>query len=127
MAVLEAGSVRLLKVESGELVSRQPFTVEWSVETASKGGFPHFMLKEIHEQPLSVRNALRTHPIYLDLMASAMNRAKRIFLLACGTSYHACVAATYVFANLAKIEVTPVVASEFIDGYGARSIKTQLS
>ncbi len=119
MAVLEANSVRLLKVESGEAVSRQPFTVEWSVETASKGGFPHFMLKEIHEQPLSIRNALRTHPIYLDLMASAINRAKRIFLLACGTSYHACVAATYVFANLAKTEVTPVVASEFIDGYGA--------
>jgi len=119
MAVLEANSVHLLKVESGEAVSRQPFTVEWSVETASKGGFPHFMLKEIHEQPLSIRNALRTHPIYLDLMASAMNRAKRIFLLACGTSYHACVAATYVFANLAKTEVTPVVASEFIDGYGS--------
>ena len=119
MAVLEAKSVRLLKVETGETVSRQPFTVEWSVETASKGGFPHFMLKEIHEQPLSIRNALRTHPIYLDLMASAINRAKRIFLLACGTSYHACVAATYVFANLAKTEVTPVVASEFIDGYGA--------
>ncbi|HYB67774.1 MAG TPA: glutamine--fructose-6-phosphate transaminase (isomerizing) [Candidatus Acidoferrales bacterium] len=119
MAVLKADSVQLMKVESGEAVSRQPFTVEWSVETASKGGFPHFMLKEIHEQPLSIRNALRTHPIYLDLMASAMNRAKKIFLLACGTSYHACVAATYVFANLAKIEVTPVVASEFIDGYGA--------
>ena len=119
MAVLETNSVRLLKVESGEAVSRQPFTVEWSVETASKGGFPHFMLKEIHEQPLSIRNALRTHPIYLDLMASAMNRAKRIFLLACGTSYHACVAAAYAFANLAKTEVTPVVASEFIDGYGA--------
>jgi len=119
MAVLEADSVHLMKVESGEAVSRQPFTVEWSVETASKGGFPHFMLKEIHEQPLSIRNALRTHPIYLDLMASAMNRANRIFLLACGTSYHACVAATYAFANLAKTEVTPVVASEFIDGYGA--------
>jgi glucosamine--fructose-6-phosphate aminotransferase (isomerizing) len=52
-------------------------------------------------------------------MASAMSRAKRIFLLACGSSYHACLAATYAFANLSKVEVTPVVASEFIDGYGA--------
>jgi glucosamine--fructose-6-phosphate aminotransferase (isomerizing) len=119
MAVLTADKIRILEVESGEEVSRKPFTVEWSVETALKTGFPHFMLKEINEQPLSVRNALRTHPIYLDLMASALNRAKRVFLLACGTSYHACLAAEYVFANLAKIQVTPVVASEFVDGYGA--------
>jgi len=119
MAVLTKDRVRLLKVESGEEVSRKPFVVEWSVETATKSGFPHFMLKEIHEQPLTVRNALRTHPIYLDLMASAINHAKKVFLLACGTSYHACLAATYAFTNLAKIEVTPVVASEFIDTYGA--------
>jgi len=52
-------------------------------------------------------------------MASALNRAKKIFLLACGTSYHACLAASYGFSNVAKIAVTPVVASEFIDGYGA--------
>jgi glucosamine--fructose-6-phosphate aminotransferase (isomerizing) len=119
MAVLTSDQVRLMKVETGEEVLRHPFTVEWSVETATKGGYPHFMLKEIYEQPLTVRNALRTHPIYLDLMASAINRAKKTFLLACGTSYHACLAATYAFANLAKVEVTPVVASEFIDGYGA--------
>jgi len=118
LAVLTPDHVRILKVESGEEVSRKPFTVEWSVETATKGGYPHFMLKEIHEQPSTVRSALRTHPIYLELMASAISRAKRIFLLACGTSYHACLAATYAFANLAKVEVTPVVASEFIEGYG---------
>jgi glucosamine--fructose-6-phosphate aminotransferase (isomerizing) len=119
MAVLTHNRIRLLKVQNGEEVSRRPFTVEWSVETATKGGYPHFMLKEIHEQPLTVRSALGTHPIYLELMASAINRAKRIFLVACGTSYHACLAATYAFANLARVEVTPAVASEFIDGYGA--------
>lgn len=119
MAVLTADTVRIVQIDSGEEVIRQPLTVEWSVETAVKTGYPHFMLKEIHEQPMSVRNALRTHPIYLDLMASAMNRAKRVFLVACGTSHHACLAAAYAFSNLAKIAVTPVVASEFIDGYGA--------
>jgi glucosamine--fructose-6-phosphate aminotransferase (isomerizing) len=48
-----------------------------------------------------------------------MNRAKRIFLVACGTSYHACLAASYAFSNLAKVEVTPAVGSEFIDSYAA--------
>lgn len=119
MAVLTADKIILMQVDSGEEVLREPFTVDWNVETALKTGFPHFMLKEIHEQPMSVRNALRTQSIYLDLMASAINRAKKIFLVACGTSYHACLAASYVFSNLAKIDVTPVVASEFIDGYGA--------
>lgn len=119
MAVLTADRVKLYKTESGDEVSREPFKVEWTVETALKTGYPHFMLKEILEQPLSVRNALRTHPIYLDLMASAINRAKRVFLLACGTSHHACLAAAYAFSNLAKVSVTPVVASEFVDGFGA--------
>jgi glucosamine--fructose-6-phosphate aminotransferase (isomerizing) len=119
MAVLTADKVQLFKVQTGEEVFRKPFTVEWTVDTALKTGYPHFMLKEIYEQPLTVRNALRTHPIYLDLMASAINRAKRVFLLACGTSYHACLAAAFAFANLAKVEVTPIVASEFIDGYAA--------
>lgn len=118
MAVLTYNRVQVMKVESGEEVVRKPFTVEWSVETATKGGYPHFMLKEINEQPVTVRNALRTQPIYLELMASAMNRANKIFLLACGTSYHACLAAAYAFSNLARVEVTPVIASEFIEGYG---------
>ena len=119
MAVLTHNRVRVMKVGSGEEVLREPMVVEWGVETATKGGYPHFMMKEIYEQPLTVRNALRTSPMYIDLMASAITRAKRIFMLACGTSYHACLAATYAFANLAKVEVTPVVASEFIESYGA--------
>jgi glucosamine--fructose-6-phosphate aminotransferase (isomerizing) len=77
------------------------------------------MLKEIHDQPWSLRDAIRTHPIYMDLMALTLDRAKRIFLIACGTSYHACLAAAYLFSNLARMPVTPVVASEFIDNFGA--------
>jgi len=119
LAVLTADAVKILRVEDGEEVRRELSTVNWTVETAVKGGFPYFMLKEIHEQPLSVRNALRTHPIYLDLMSSAINRASKVFLVACGTAYHACLAATYAFANLAKLNVVPVVASEFVDGYGS--------
>jgi glucosamine--fructose-6-phosphate aminotransferase (isomerizing) len=119
MAVLTVDKVRLVQVETGEELSREPFRVDWNVETALKTGFPHFMLKEIHEQPMSVRNALRTQPIYLDLMASAISKARKVFLVACGTSHHACLAAAYAFSNLAKVSVVPVIASEFIDGYGA--------
>ena len=119
MGVMTSEKITILRVSDGSRVPREPFTVDWSIERAVKTGYPHFMLKEIHEQPISVRNALRTHPIYLDLMALTMHKASRIFLIGCGTSYHACLAASYAFANLARVSVTPVVSSEFIDNYGA--------
>jgi len=118
MGVITSDKITILRISDGSRVLREPFTVDWSIERAVKTGYPHFMLKEIHEQPISVRNALRTHPIYLDLMALTMHRASRIFLIGCGTSYHACLAASYAFANLARVSATPVVASEFIDNYG---------
>ena len=119
LAVLTADRISIRRVDDGELIVREPFSVNWNVETAVKTGYAHFMLKEIHEQPASLRDAIRTHPIYMDLMALTLDKAKKIFLIACGTSYHACLAAAYLFANLARVQVTPVVASEFIDNYGA--------
>jgi len=118
MGILTSEGIVIRRVSDGSAVNRESVTVDWSIEQAVKTGYPHFMIKEIHEQPISVRNALRTHPIYLDLMALAINRAKRIFLIACGTSYHACLASSYTFANLARVSVLPVIASEFIDNYG---------
>ncbi len=118
MAVLTSNQIRILKIENGDEIIREPFTVDWNVDRAAKTGYAHFMLKEIHEQPLSIRNVARTHPMFLDLMAGELIRAKKIFLVACGTSYHACMGAAYAFSRLAALSVTPVVASEFIDMYG---------
>jgi len=118
IAVVTSNSVKILNIEDGIEIIREPFIVEWNVERAAKTGYAHFMLKEIHEQPLSVRNAARTHSMFLDLMAGKIMRAKKIFLVACGTSYHACLGAAYAFSTLAKLSVTPVVASEFTDMYG---------
>ncbi|MFI5448797.1 MAG: glutamine--fructose-6-phosphate transaminase (isomerizing) [Candidatus Bathyarchaeia archaeon] len=118
MAVLTSNQIRILKIENGDEIIREPFTVDWNVDRAAKTGYAHFMLKEIHEQPLSIRNVSRTHPMFLDLMAGEFIRAKKIFLVACGTSYHACMGAAYAFSRLAALSVTSVVASEFIDMYG---------
>jgi glucosamine--fructose-6-phosphate aminotransferase (isomerizing) len=107
-----------MKVIDGETFTKEPFEIAWSYESAQKGGYPHFMLKEIHEQPQAVRDALRTQQIYHDLMATNLLKAKKIFLVACGTSYHACLAASYAFTKLAKTPCQVVVASEFNDQYG---------
>jgi glucosamine--fructose-6-phosphate aminotransferase (isomerizing) len=118
MAVLTSEDVRLFSVETGEPLTREALNVTWNAETAVKMGYPHFMLKEIHEQPVSIRDALRTHPIYLDLMASIVNKAKRVFFVACGTAYHAATVGSFLFARLAKVQATPIVASEFADQCG---------
>ncbi|MEM1581165.1 MAG: glutamine--fructose-6-phosphate transaminase (isomerizing) [Candidatus Bathyarchaeia archaeon] len=118
VAILWHGGYEIHKLEDWKQVIREPETVTWTPEMAEKQGYPHFMLKEIHEQPLSLRNALRLQDLYLDLMATFLDRAKNIFLVACGTSYHACLAASYMFSKLAYLSAYPVIASEFTEQVG---------
>jgi len=118
MAVLTSRGVKIFSLKTGESKHLELSTITWSPEMAKKGGYRHFMLKEIHEQPLALRNALRTQELYYDLMAATINSASRIFLVACGTSYHACLAAAYMFSKLAHIDAKPITASEFIEHYG---------
>jgi glucosamine--fructose-6-phosphate aminotransferase (isomerizing) len=85
---------------------------------AVKQGYPHYMIKEIHEQPATLRNTLRLQEHYLDLMSTFLDRAREVFLVACGTSYHACLASSYMFSKLAFLPTYPVIASEFVEQYG---------
>ena len=118
LAVLEPNRVTLKRLIDGATLSREPKTIEWSIEQAEKQGYPHFMLKEIHEQPTSLRNALRLQEQYLDLITTFLDRGDKIFLLAAGTSHYACIAASYMFSKLARLATYPVISSEFIENYG---------
>jgi glucosamine--fructose-6-phosphate aminotransferase (isomerizing) len=118
MAILTPGTVKIFDIDTGNTRHREIVTISWTPEMAEKAGFPHFMLKEIHEQPKALRNALRTQELYYNLMASTINVARHLFLVACGSAYHACLAASYIFSNLAQIDFQPVVASEFIERFG---------
>jgi len=117
-AILTSETVEIRKIDDWSVVARKPKKITWTVEGAMKKGYPHFMLKEIHEQPFSLREALRVQEKYLNLLATFIDRAKEIFLVASGTSYHACLAASYILNKLAKIPTIPTVASEFIDQFG---------
>ncbi|MEM3615427.1 MAG: glutamine--fructose-6-phosphate transaminase (isomerizing) [Candidatus Methanomethylicia archaeon] len=118
IALLKVDGIEVRRIIDGEAVVKNSFTVDWSIELAEKHGYPHFMLKEIYEQPNSLRNALRLQEQYLDLLARFIDRGEQIFLLACGTSYHACLAASYMFSKLARVAAFPVIASEFLEQYG---------
>ncbi|MCK4952386.1 glutamine--fructose-6-phosphate transaminase (isomerizing) [Candidatus Bathyarchaeota archaeon] len=118
LVVLEDEGYKIWRIADWSRISRNPKIIPWSPEMAEKQGYPHFMLKEIHEQPPSLRNTLRLQEKYLDLMTAFLDRAKDVFLVACGTSYNACLAASYMFSKLALLATHPVIASEFIEQQG---------
>jgi glucosamine--fructose-6-phosphate aminotransferase (isomerizing) len=113
MAVLNPQAVRILRLKDASRVHRDPINITWDPESAKKQGFKHYMLKEIHEQVQSTRDALRGQQIYYDLMASKISKADNIFILACGTSYHAGLVGSFALEKLARINARVIVASEF--------------
>ncbi|RLG89602.1 glutamine--fructose-6-phosphate transaminase (isomerizing), partial [Candidatus Bathyarchaeota archaeon] len=118
LVVLTSEGFEIRKISDLSLVKREPKIIDWTPEMAEKQGYPHFMLKEIHEQPLALRNTLRLQEHYLELMTTFLDRAKEVFLVACGTSYHACLAASYMFSKLAYRATYPIIASEFAEQHG---------
>jgi glucosamine--fructose-6-phosphate aminotransferase (isomerizing) len=118
---LRQGGVSMSKID-GTSVQREPMTIDWNVESAEKGGYPHFVLKEIHEQPEAMRRALtgrvregQLHLAELEQMKQAglLDKMQRIVIVACGTSYHAGLIAKYVIEQWARIPVETITAAEF--------------
>ncbi len=118
-AVLNVEGYHIKRIQDGSPVERELQEVTWSIEMAEKQGYPHFMLKEIYEQPKSLRGSLRLQQAYLDLLTTFLDRGRELFLVAAGTSYHSCVAASYMFSKLAKLTTFPAVSSEFVEQYGS--------
>jgi glucosamine--fructose-6-phosphate aminotransferase (isomerizing) len=87
-ATLDQDGYEIKLVSDGTIVERGLEEITWSLEMAEKQGYPHFMLKEINEQPTSLRGSLRLQPQYLDLLTTLIDRGRNIFLVAAGTSYH---------------------------------------
>jgi len=118
-AELDEDGLSIRLVEDGSPVSREYTEINWNIEMAEKQGYPHFMLKEIYEQPVSLRNALRLQQRYLDLLTTFLDRGQNLFLIAAGTSYYACLAASYLFSKIARLTTFPAVSSEFVEQYGS--------
>jgi len=131
MAVLNRSGVRILKLKNAAPIKRDPITVSWDPESAKKQGFRHFMLKEIHEQAQSLRDALRTEQRYYDEFAKKIIDADKVFIVACGTSYHAGLVGSLALTRLAGIDARVVIASEFseeaLDLVSAKSVILAIS
>ena len=110
-----------IKDKDGKEVKREAMKITWSVEDAEKGGYEHFMLKEINEQPKVVAETLNRRidedgKIKLDginLTKEELDNYNKIYIVACGTAYHAGLVGKYVIEKMAGIAVEVDVASEF--------------
>lgn len=124
LAVLYTDHVDLFNFE-GEKIIKEPSHVEWDMDAAEKGGYEHFMIKEIHEQPKGLTDTMRPRiikdgngnptDVYFEenKMDDAWKKASRVVITACGTAYHAGVVAKYAFEKIARMKVDVDVASEF--------------
>ena len=106
--------------KNAEAEEKQPFFVDWDPETAEKGGYPHFMLKEIHEQPKAVRDTvmprIKENEIVLDdvvLTEEYVKNIKKINIVGCGSAYHAGIIGKYYIERVCRIPVETDLASEF--------------
>jgi glucosamine--fructose-6-phosphate aminotransferase (isomerizing) len=119
IAVMKGGDLRIID-SSGKTVERKVHTVSWSGAMAEKGGYKHFMLKEIFEQPRAISDTLigrvkeeRGEVAFEELRLPPMNKVKRIWMIACGTSYHSGLIGKHMFEANLRIPVEVDIASEF--------------
>ncbi len=112
-AVVTKDSYVVKNLDTGETVEKPIQEIEWTLEMAEKAGFPHFMLKEIYEQPRAIRDAIHGNADVIRTAAEEIAKYEKIFIVAMGTSYHAGLVGKYLLQRLAKR--VPVVedASEF--------------
>ncbi len=104
----------------GEPIEKEFTTVSWDVEAAEKGGYAHFMLKEIHEQPKAMEDTIRPHirdgRIVMDELGMSddeIRGIRHIQMAACGSAWHVCMTAKYIMERMARIPVDVDLASEF--------------
>ncbi len=112
--------IEVHRVEDGNLMDRQVEKITETMEAAQKGGYPHFMLKEIHEQATVTRELveLLDRSAEVQTILNKVRQARHVYLVGCGTSYHACVLGAVYFAQLANTAVIPVLAPQFSAQYG---------
>ncbi len=119
VALLTRSGVRFYNID-GEEISKSVHHIDWDAEAAEKGGWEHFMMKEIHEQPKAVQDTLspRIKDNAIDLSDAGISdelllELRRLYVVACGSAYHTGIVGRYVLESLCRLPVEVEVASEF--------------
>ena len=99
---------------SKEEVEKPIMRIEWDSETSKKGGYPHYMLKEIYEQPQTVINAMEVEEKTIDRLVSMIHKSKNAQLVGVGTTYYVTMYANYIFSSLAGRYIPAISSDEFV-------------
>jgi glucosamine--fructose-6-phosphate aminotransferase (isomerizing) len=106
-------NIDLKLLNNGKIVKRDVLKLDWDIESAEKGGFEHFMLKEIMEEPEILKNSIEISKGEIEELSKAVNNCDKIYITAMGTSLHAGMVFEYWFSKLGKL-VIPIDSSEFL-------------
>jgi len=127
IVVLRPDGVAIHSVATGERVDRAPETYAGAMDAAEKGGYPHFMLKEIHEQPKVAADLLHLlrDSAHLHRVVDILRASDAVYFVGCGTSYHACLLGAYAFNQVAGRRAVPLLPGQLIEqataGLGPRT------
>jgi glucosamine--fructose-6-phosphate aminotransferase (isomerizing) len=119
IAVIKRNSIDIMKI-NGTPVEKEIYNVNWSLEAAEKGGYEHFMLKEIYEQPKAIKDTIsprikdgRINTKEFDLSKEYIDSVNKVYIVACGTAYHAGLLGKIFIEKYAQVPVIVDIASEF--------------
>ena len=113
-AIISRDSFTVKNVLNGEEVIKPITKIEWDSETSKKGGYPHYMLKEIYEQPQTISNALDLENSNLDQVVKMFAKAESSYFLGVGTTFYVAKYAQYIFSELTQKHIPPISSDEFL-------------
>jgi glucosamine--fructose-6-phosphate aminotransferase (isomerizing) len=111
--VVMNNELKIFNTKEDSFVNRPVHIVDWDIEQVKKGNFEHFMIKEISEQADTIKKSIMQDKDIIVKLAEEIRKADNVFFVACGTSFHACMFASYKFADIANKKVNIVLGSEF--------------
>ena len=105
--------IKIINFMDNKEIKKEPETINLDFKESKKDKFQHYIIKEISEQEESIKRAVDQDPDFIKSIANQIDKAFGVFFVACGTSYHACLSASYLFSKIAKKHINVVLASEF--------------
>jgi glucosamine--fructose-6-phosphate aminotransferase (isomerizing) len=113
MAIAGNNKIHFFNLKKNKKIEKKPIEIDWNIEKAEKGNYPFFMIKEINEQPETIKLALIQPKEKINSITSILKNSENVFFIGCGTSFHACVTASYFFSEISGIQPIVALASEF--------------
>ncbi|KKN50208.1 hypothetical protein LCGC14_0635040 [marine sediment metagenome] len=113
LAILKAGEVEFFNLITNDKIEKELRTIEWSIDAAEKGGYEHFMLKEIYEEPTAIRSTLKISKELLRIFANILWSAENIYITAAGTSFYASLAGKFIVTRFLGKYIQAIECSEF--------------